>query len=94
MREKLGIKATANAKIILFCPGPNILIKISANKTLGNATIASFTLINISSNQPPKYPVKAPRNMPIILPNNTVEIAMKKVVPIPFITRLNTSLPN
>ena len=44
-------------------------MRTNANSTLGNAASASLTLISISSSQPPKYPVTAPKITPMISPD-------------------------
>ena len=44
--------------------------------------------IRISSIHPPKYPVNAPTRTPMVPPSSRVAKATKKVVPVPFKTRL------
>ena len=42
---------------------------------------------------PPKYPVNAPTRTPMVPPSSRVAKATKKVVPVPFKTRLKISRP-
>ena len=90
---KLGINTSPSAIQIFHVPLSISDTTTSANSILGNEARQSFTLINISSTIPPKYPVSAPITVPITAPMVTVNNEIPKVVAAPFITRVKMSRP-
>ena len=68
-----------------------MMTKVS--RMLGNPFTASVIRITISSRRPPKYPVTAPRRIPMVPENSTTRKLMASVVLQPFMTLEKISLP-
>ncbi len=65
----------------------------SVRRMLGNPLTASVIRMTISSAMPPKYPVSAPRRMPVEPEMSTTRLLMPMVVPSPFMTLEKMSRP-